>query len=160
MVFFASFSCCGEWFRRVLGFCHEEGFDAIVNMCMSEMKQNTHKESLDCVLGNSVNGGSKPAFFASIFNDTTSKTTIRISELSTDENVECANVAILLAAVDEVSHRFANTLFGYFIGKHITFPIVENYVKNTWPKYGIERVMWNNCFSFFHLSTMEGMEQV
>ncbi|GJZ98588.1 hypothetical protein Tco_0671041 [Tanacetum coccineum] len=54
-----------------------------------------------------------------------------------------ADVAIPLAAIGEVSNWFVNTLYGYFIGKRIAFPIVENYVKNIWAKYGLERVMLN-----------------
>ena len=41
-----------------------------------------------------------------------------------------ANVTIPMEMVDEVSNRFANTFYGYFIGKRLAFPIVENYVKN------------------------------
>nr|GEW65389.1 reverse transcriptase domain-containing protein [Tanacetum cinerariifolium] len=63
-------------------------------------------------------------------------------------------------AVDEVSNQFVNTLYGYFIGKRLTFPIGENYVKNTWAKYVLERVILNNGFFFFQFSTREGMEQV
>ncbi|GJY48093.1 RNA-directed DNA polymerase, eukaryota, reverse transcriptase zinc-binding domain protein [Tanacetum coccineum] len=39
------------------------------------------------------------------------------------------DVAIPLVAIKEVSNRFDNTLYGYFIGKRLAFPIVENYVK-------------------------------
>ncbi|GKG19830.1 hypothetical protein Tco_0376929, partial [Tanacetum coccineum] len=48
-----------------------------------------------------------------------------------------ADLDILLASVEEISNRFANTLYGYFIGKRLAFPIVENYVENTLAKYGI-----------------------
>ncbi|GKD91397.1 zinc knuckle CX2CX4HX4C containing protein, partial [Tanacetum coccineum] len=63
------------------------------------------------------------------------------------------HVAIPLVSVEEVSSHFANTLYGYFIGKRLAFLIVENYVKNTWVKYGIERVMLNKRFFFFQFST-------
>nr|GFB08123.1 zinc knuckle CX2CX4HX4C [Tanacetum cinerariifolium] len=71
-----------------------------------------------------------------------------------------ADVAIPLAVVDEVSNRFVNTLYGYFIGKRLAFPIVKNYVTNTWAKYGLERVMLHNGFFFFQFSMKEGMKQV
>ncbi|GKD16812.1 hypothetical protein Tco_1205970, partial [Tanacetum coccineum] len=76
-----------------------------------------------------------------------------------DEIVQGANVAIPLVLVEEVSSRFANTLYGYFIGKRLAFPIVEIYVKYAWAKYGIERVMLNHGF-FFQFSTKEGMDKV
>ena len=47
-------------------------------------------------------------------------------------------MAIPWQSVEEVSTRFANTLYDYFIGKRLVFPIVENYVKNTWAKFGSE----------------------
>ncbi|GJS34385.1 zinc knuckle CX2CX4HX4C containing protein [Tanacetum coccineum] len=71
-----------------------------------------------------------------------------------------ASMVLTLGAIDEVSTRFENTLYGYFISKRLAFPIVENYVKNAWEKYGIERVMLQNGFFFFQFATKEGMERV
>ncbi|GJS90997.1 zinc knuckle CX2CX4HX4C containing protein, partial [Tanacetum coccineum] len=73
-----------------------------------------------------------------------------------------ANVGVLpMASVKEVNHRFENSLYGHFVGKHLAFPIVENYVKNTWAKYGLTYVMMDsNDFSFFNFSTKEGLERV
>ncbi|GJT94129.1 gypsy type transposase [Tanacetum coccineum] len=52
--------------------------------------------------------------------------------------------------VETVSTRFDNTLYGYFIGKRITFPVVEYYARNNWGKYGLTRIMMNsNGFFFF-----------
>ncbi|GKE66115.1 hypothetical protein Tco_1520276 [Tanacetum coccineum] len=90
-----------------------------------------------------VTGHSKPLSFASMVKE---KTT---TKLTNEETVQGAHVAIPLGAVDEVSTRFENTLYGYFIGKRLAFLIVENYVKNAWEKYGIERVMLQNGFFFF-----------
>lgn len=42
-----------------------------------------------------------------------------------DEKVLGANVVIPMAVVDEMCDKFANTLYGYFIGKRLAFPIVE-----------------------------------
>lgn len=69
-------------------------------------------------------------------------------------------MAIPWQAVEEVSTRFENTLYGYFIGKRLAFPNVENYVRNTWAKFGLERVMLRNGFFFFQYATKEGMDQV
>lgn len=62
--------------------------------------------------------------------------------------------------MDDISARFANTLYGYFIGKRFVFPIMENYVKNTWAKYGLVRVMLLQGFFLFQVSSKEGMERV
>ncbi|GJY00545.1 hypothetical protein Tco_0357563 [Tanacetum coccineum] len=48
-----------------------------------------------------------------------------------------ADVAILLESIRAISERFANKVYGFFVGKRVTFPVVDNYVKNTLRKYGI-----------------------
>ncbi|GJU94038.1 sugar transport protein 13 [Tanacetum coccineum] len=75
------------------------------------------------------------------------------------ETVVCI-VAIPMEAVEAVSTRFANTLYGYFIGKRLAFPLVENYVKNTWAKYGLKRIQLHEDFFMFQFNTKEGMESV
>ncbi|GJW25656.1 zinc knuckle CX2CX4HX4C containing protein [Tanacetum coccineum] len=71
-----------------------------------------------------------------------------------------AAVAIPMVAVEEVSSRFSNTLYGYFIGKRLAFPLVENYVKNTWAKFGLKRTQLHEDFFMFQFNTKEGMESV
>ncbi|GJT37264.1 zinc knuckle CX2CX4HX4C containing protein [Tanacetum coccineum] len=89
----------------------------------------------------------------------TSKKVVKLVPLTNDEVIEGAHVTLPLAAAEEVSKRFINTLYGYFIGKRLAFPIVENYVKNVWAKYGIERVMLQNGFFFLQFSSKDGMEK-
>ncbi|GKF25004.1 zinc knuckle CX2CX4HX4C containing protein, partial [Tanacetum coccineum] len=76
------------------------------------------------------------------------------------EVVDGARVTIPLEAVEEVSSRFQNTLYGFFIGKRLAFRLVENYVKNTWAKFGLKRVMLESDFFLFQFETKEGMERV
>nr|GEX16298.1 hypothetical protein [Tanacetum cinerariifolium] len=47
---------------------------------------------------------------------------------------------ILQHKAKEVSSRFDNTLYGYFSGHRLAFPHVENYVKNTWAKFGLKHL--------------------
>ena len=108
----------------------------------------------------STQPGSCPVTFADMLKDKTPKKVVRISEMRNNNCVAGANVTIPLEVVDEVSSRFANTLYGYFIGKRLAFPIVENYVRNTWAKFGLQRVMLNNSFFMFQFATKEGMERV
>ncbi|GJU33083.1 zinc knuckle CX2CX4HX4C containing protein [Tanacetum coccineum] len=71
------------------------------------------------------------------------------------------NVSIPRKVVETVSTRFANTLYGYFIGKHIAFPVVEYYIRNNWDKYGLTRIMMNSKgFFFFQFKTLKGLEDV
>ncbi|GKE16459.1 zinc knuckle CX2CX4HX4C containing protein [Tanacetum coccineum] len=82
---------------------------------------------------------------------------VNVLVLINDEKVLGANVAIPIVVVDEISDKFANTLYGYFIGERLAFPIVEAYVKNAWAKYGFERAIFRNGFFFFKFSSHEGM---
>ncbi|GKB16211.1 zinc knuckle CX2CX4HX4C containing protein [Tanacetum coccineum] len=93
-------------------------------------------------------------------NQQRNKKIIKVSHITTFEEINGADVAIPKAAVDEVREHFSNTLYGYFIGKRIPFLIVEKYVLNTWAKYGIERAIIRNGFYLFKFKTKEGMEQV
>ncbi|GKA57467.1 zinc knuckle CX2CX4HX4C containing protein [Tanacetum coccineum] len=85
---------------------------------------------------------------------------VKISELHNSEFVEGVALVIPLEAVEKVGTNFANTLYGYFIGKRLAYHLVENYVKNTWAKFGLKRVKLQNGFFFFQFSSREGMEQV
>lgn len=98
--------------------------------------------------------------YASMFQTKNTFKSVNIFELRNEERVEGAHVKIPLKEINDVSARFAHTLYGYFIGKRLTFPIVENYVKNTWAKFGLERVMLNNGFFLFQFATKEGMDNV
>ncbi|GJU77453.1 zinc knuckle CX2CX4HX4C containing protein [Tanacetum coccineum] len=98
--------------------------------------------------------------FASVLNNTQTKKSVTIKELRNSEVVAGARVLIPLAAVEEVSSRFVNTLYGYFIGKRLAFPLVENYVKNSWAKFGLKRIMLDRDFFLFQFENKEGMDKV
>nr|GFA22526.1 hypothetical protein [Tanacetum cinerariifolium] len=83
-----------------------------------------------------------------------------ISELRSDKIMEGAALAIPLSAVEEVSARFENTLYGYFISNRLAFPLVENYVKNTWARFGLKRIMLDDGIFLFQFDTKEGMERI
>ncbi|GJY81713.1 putative reverse transcriptase domain-containing protein [Tanacetum coccineum] len=54
----------------------------------------------------------------------------------------------------------ANTAYGFFLGKRVAYPVVANYVRNTWGKYGLVRSMFSlstELFSF-HFSFMVGLD--
>ncbi|GJU64468.1 hypothetical protein Tco_1246303 [Tanacetum coccineum] len=54
------------------------------------------------------------------------------------------NVSIPHKLVKKVSTRFEYTLYGYFIGKRMAFPVVEYYARNNWAKHGLKRIMMNS----------------
>ncbi|XP_022014922.1 uncharacterized protein LOC110914438 [Helianthus annuus] len=99
--------------------------------------------------------------YASVAETGTSNKKINFWILKSDTKVEGADVVIPAASVKKVQNRFTNTIYGYFLGKRLPFPIVENYVKNTCAKYGIAKTMMNaHGFFFFKFNSKEGMEKV
>ncbi|GJY18161.1 zinc knuckle CX2CX4HX4C containing protein [Tanacetum coccineum] len=65
------------------------------------------------------------------------KKVVKITKLRNDERVEGAVVALPFEAVEEVSARSNNTLYGYFIGKRLAFKLFEN-------KDGMDKVLENS----------------
>ncbi|GJS75439.1 integrase, catalytic region, zinc finger, CCHC-type containing protein [Tanacetum coccineum] len=64
------------------------------------------------------------------------------------------------ANVAAISDRFANTAYDFFLGKRVAYPVVANYVRNTWSKYGLVRSMFSlstGLFSF-QFSSMDGLD--
>ncbi|GJX55141.1 beta-caryophyllene synthase [Tanacetum coccineum] len=69
-----------------------------------------------------------------------------------------ANVAV--ESIRAVSDRFANTVYGFFLRKRVAYPVVANYVRNTWDKFGLVRSMFSvftGLFSF-QFSSMDGLD--
>nr|GFA30165.1 hypothetical protein [Tanacetum cinerariifolium] len=50
---------------------------------------------------------------------------------------------IPMSSVVKVNERLRNTIYGYFFGKRVAFPVIENYVFNVWGKFSIQKVMMN-----------------
>ncbi|GJZ23632.1 reverse transcriptase domain, reverse transcriptase zinc-binding domain protein [Tanacetum coccineum] len=98
--------------------------------------------------------------FAAVLQDQPLKKVVKIKEMRSEENVEGAAVTLPFEAFEAVNARFINTLVGYFIGERLAYPLVENYVKNSWAKYGLKRVQMHEEFFLFQFKTREGMESV
>ncbi|GJZ09444.1 hypothetical protein Tco_0543727 [Tanacetum coccineum] len=54
-----------------------------------------------------------------------------------------ADVIISKEFVSILNRRCFNSVYGFFLGKQVAFPVVENYVKNAWSKDGLVRSMMN-----------------
>nr|GEY33814.1 hypothetical protein [Tanacetum cinerariifolium] len=70
------------------------------------------------------------------------------------------DVVVPVESIRAVSDRFANTVYGFFLGKRVAYPIVANYVRNTWDKFGLVRSMFSastGLFSF-QFSFMDGLD--
>ncbi|GJX85181.1 glucomannan 4-beta-mannosyltransferase 9-like protein [Tanacetum coccineum] len=42
------------------------------------------------------------------------------------------DVVVLVDSIRAISERFANTAYGFFLGKKVAYPVVASYVRNTW----------------------------
>nr|GEZ20190.1 hypothetical protein [Tanacetum cinerariifolium] len=129
---------------------------------MKQVQPNTEKGESVFMKENSSSGVSSHGIkqsFVDMFKKSSSTKAVRLQKM-TSEVVQGANVAIPIEVVEEVSKRFDNTLYGYFIGQRLAFPLVENYVKHAWAKFGLERLMLTDGFFFFQFATREGMKRV
>ncbi|GJV88495.1 putative reverse transcriptase domain-containing protein [Tanacetum coccineum] len=56
-------------------------------------------------------------------------------------------------AIDEINACFVNTLYGFHVRKRLAFPMVDNYVKHAWMKFGLKRVMMHHGFFMFQFES-------
>ncbi|GJU98956.1 putative reverse transcriptase domain-containing protein [Tanacetum coccineum] len=69
------------------------------------------------------------------------------------------DVVVPVESVRSISDRFTNTAYDFFLGKRVAYPVVANYVRNTWGKYGLVGSMFSSStrlFSF-QFSSMDGL---
>nr|XP_043629587.1 uncharacterized protein LOC122600873 [Erigeron canadensis] len=117
---------------------------------------NMHQED-----GFKTHEGKSSGTYANALKTETAKRIANFRKSSVEESIEGADLALPRASVEEFNGRFVSTLYGYFLRNRLAFPVVENYVKNTWAKYGLKRVMMNTAgFFFFKFDTKQGMDQV
>ncbi|GKD85736.1 nucleotide-binding alpha-beta plait domain-containing protein [Tanacetum coccineum] len=128
---------------------------------------------------NDVNGSSpqmKTGSYASVVNDhdqvnsTTndgckfkSKGTKRVNfrSLVSEERVDNSDTVLPMDAMEKVKNRYVYSLVGYFVSKSIAFPIVQNYVKNTWAKFGLQNLTKNKDGVFlFKFDSKDGLDRV
>ncbi|GJX80009.1 mitogen activate protein kinase [Tanacetum coccineum] len=50
------------------------------------------------------------------------------------------DVVVPKESIRAISERFANKTYGFFLGKWVAYPVVSNYVRNTWDKYGLVKL--------------------
>ncbi|GKB51178.1 hypothetical protein Tco_0901931 [Tanacetum coccineum] len=123
------------------------------------LKDAVPSKSTNSNVKEKVDTHGKPSF-ASIIHEKPQKTIVKIKEMRNETSVHGAAVTLPMEAVESVNARFVNTLYGYFIGDRLAFLLVENYVKNTWAKYGLKRIQLHEEFFLFQFNTREGMESV
>nr|GFA42683.1 hypothetical protein [Tanacetum cinerariifolium]GFA46417.1 hypothetical protein [Tanacetum cinerariifolium] len=59
------------------------------------------------------------------------------------------DVVVSVNSIRAISARFANTAYGFFLGKNVAYLVVANYVRNTWGKYGLVGSMFSSSTGLF-----------
>ncbi|GJX02179.1 retrovirus-related pol polyprotein from transposon TNT 1-94 [Tanacetum coccineum] len=104
---------------------------------------------------------SKPVSFASILNSEQVNKKVNFRSFVNEERVENSDTVLPKAAMESVKNRYVNSLVGYFVGKSLAFPVVRNYVNNTWGMFGLQKVIRNDDGVFmFKFASKEGLDQV
>ncbi|XP_022002776.1 uncharacterized protein LOC110900170 [Helianthus annuus] len=86
---------------------------------------------------------------------------LKFRTLASDTMHEGCDVVLPRESVRMVQDKMANTLFGYFLGDRVAYPVVDYFVRNNWKKYGIMKSMMNaNGYFFFKFAEEAGMMRV
>ncbi|XP_022007739.1 uncharacterized protein LOC110907006 [Helianthus annuus] len=81
--------------------------------------------------------------------------------LKSEEVLEDVDIVLPRETVRMSQDKYANTLYGYFLGKRLAFPVVEYFARKNWVKFGLQKSMMNsNGFFFFKFSDEKGMKEV
>ncbi|GKD89748.1 hypothetical protein Tco_1365255, partial [Tanacetum coccineum] len=70
------------------------------------------------------------------------------------------DMVVPVESIQAISERFANTAYGFFLGKRVAYPVVANYVRNTWGKYRLVRSMFSSSTGLFsfQFSSIDGLD--
>ncbi|GKC71380.1 hypothetical protein Tco_1117263, partial [Tanacetum coccineum] len=60
------------------------------------------------------------------------KAKVNFRTLVNKKHVEDSDFVLPLDIIMAIQHRYENSLVGYFVGKSVAFPCIQNYVSNTW----------------------------
>nr|GEW45078.1 hypothetical protein [Tanacetum cinerariifolium] len=73
-----------------------------------------------------------------------------------------ADVSVPLESICVVSERYVKSAYGFFLGKRVAYPVVANYVRNTWGKYGLVKYMFSSSIGlfFFQFSSVYGFDSM
>ncbi|GJU80203.1 retrotransposon protein, putative, unclassified [Tanacetum coccineum] len=72
------------------------------------------------------------------------------------------DVVVPVESIRAISERFANKAYGFFLVKHVAYPLVANYVRKTWGKYDLVKSILNSLTEIFsfQFSSMEGLDAI
>ncbi|XP_022030827.1 uncharacterized protein LOC110931753 [Helianthus annuus] len=96
------------------------------------------------------------SYVESVLNSNEMKVNFRA--LTNPENYNGCDVVLPRESVRIVHEKLVNTLYGYFLGDRVAYPVVEYFVRNNWKKFGVQKCMMNaNGFFFFKFGDQKEM---
>ncbi|GKE74829.1 beta-caryophyllene synthase, partial [Tanacetum coccineum] len=71
-------------------------------------------------------------------------------------------LVVPVESIRAVSDRFANSYYGFFLGKRVAYPVVANYVRKTWGKFGLVRSIFSSSTGLFsfQFTFMDGLNSM
>ncbi|KAJ9536472.1 hypothetical protein OSB04_un000353 [Centaurea solstitialis] len=123
--------------------------------------QPTRKSVFDRLSGNADLSETKKEEGGKCFAEVVGKTDSDVLSFFPLENKVNSRVLLPLELTKEAMKVHHTTLYGYFLGSRIPFPVVEGYVKQLWGKFGfVQAMMNNNGIMFFKFNDLGGCNQV
>ncbi|GJS16008.1 beta-caryophyllene synthase [Tanacetum coccineum] len=120
-----------------------------------------HDENVGQTLSNSTTNLNKGTSYANLFTGELNRKSVNFRSLITPAG-NGIDVAVPVESVRAISQQFVNTAYGFFLGKRVAYPVVANYVRNTWGKYGLVKSMLNSSTGLFlfQFSSMDGLDSM
>ncbi|XP_021970148.1 uncharacterized protein LOC110865195 [Helianthus annuus] len=81
--------------------------------------------------------------FANVVQRNKADVKVNFRSLETSEKQDGCDVVLSRESVRVVHDKLANTLYGYFLGDRVAFPVVDYFVRNNWKRYGLQKSMMN-----------------
>ncbi|GJV17146.1 hypothetical protein Tco_1362469 [Tanacetum coccineum] len=86
---------------------------------------------------------------------------INFRTLINKDKMDESDCVLPVENVMAAQNKFGNSLVGFFVEKSVAFPLVQNYVTNTWSKFRFQKVMRDDDDVFyFKFTSTTGLEQV
>nr|GEV10357.1 hypothetical protein [Tanacetum cinerariifolium] len=99
--------------------------------------------------------------FANIVRPKDSFSKVHFRALINEEKIMSFDCVLPKAAAAKVKSRYENSIVGFFVGKDPSFLVVQQYVSNTWRKFGFEKITRNDDGVYlFKFASKSGMDQV
>jgi hypothetical protein len=99
--------------------------------------------------------------FAETLIGNTAKTAVNFRSLHAKSLLPGVDVVLSKESVRIIQDRLQYTLYGYFLGDRVAFPVMEYFVKTHWKRFGLQKMMMNsNGFFFFRFADKKGMLDV